>query len=159
MNAHEKKELPEITRRQFLYLSAAIAGSLPMLIGCKSSPLHQTASLTSSPVPATSTPAPTNTYTLIPTTATPAPTNTSTLILPTKTSTGTPVPLTDTPTPTLSPSPEAGALLEELKQTLIVGRSSDSIILDVAAATDGPSWRVGGEILDTLTCLEGTSTG
>lgn len=42
--------------------------------------------------------------------------------------------------------------------TLIVGRGGDSVFLDPAAATDGESWRVAGEILDTLTKLEGTST-
>ena len=42
--------------------------------------------------------------------------------------------------------------------TLIVGRGGDSVILDLAAATDGESWRVGGEVLDTLVKLEGTST-
>ncbi len=42
--------------------------------------------------------------------------------------------------------------------TLIVGRGGDSVSLDLASATDGESWRVGGEILDTLVKLEGTST-
>jgi peptide/nickel transport system substrate-binding protein len=42
--------------------------------------------------------------------------------------------------------------------TLIVGRGGDSVLLDLAGATDGESWRVGGEILDTLVKLEGTST-
>jgi peptide/nickel transport system substrate-binding protein len=42
--------------------------------------------------------------------------------------------------------------------TLIVGRGGDSVMLDGAAVTDGESWRVIGEIVDTLTRLEGTST-
>ncbi len=42
--------------------------------------------------------------------------------------------------------------------TMIVGRGGDSVMLDGAAVTDGESWRVAGEILDTLTKLEGTST-
>jgi peptide/nickel transport system substrate-binding protein len=42
--------------------------------------------------------------------------------------------------------------------TLIVGRGGDSVNLDLASVTDGESWRVGGEILDTLVKLEGTST-
>ena len=42
--------------------------------------------------------------------------------------------------------------------TMIVGRGGDSVSLDLATATDGESWRVGGEILDTLVKLEGTST-
>jgi len=42
--------------------------------------------------------------------------------------------------------------------TLVVGRGGDSVSLDLATATDGESWRVGGEILDTLVKLEGTST-
>jgi len=42
--------------------------------------------------------------------------------------------------------------------TFIVGRGGDSVILDPAAATDGESWRVAQEILDTLVKLEGTST-
>lgn len=42
--------------------------------------------------------------------------------------------------------------------TLIVGRGGDSVSLDPAAATDGESWRVAGEILDPLVRLEGTST-
>ena len=42
--------------------------------------------------------------------------------------------------------------------TFIVGRGGDSVILDLAAATDGESWRVGQEVLDTLVKLEGTST-
>jgi peptide/nickel transport system substrate-binding protein len=42
--------------------------------------------------------------------------------------------------------------------TLIVGRGGDSVSLDLATVTDGESWRVGGEILDTLVKLEGTST-
>jgi len=40
----------------------------------------------------------------------------------------------------------------------IVGRGGDSVTLDAATATDGESWRVAGEILDTLVRLEGTST-
>jgi peptide/nickel transport system substrate-binding protein len=42
--------------------------------------------------------------------------------------------------------------------TLVVGRGGDSVNLDLATVTDGESWRVGGEILDTLVKLEGTST-
>jgi len=42
--------------------------------------------------------------------------------------------------------------------TFIVGRGGDSVSLDGATVTDGESWRVAGEILDTLTKLEGTST-
>jgi peptide/nickel transport system substrate-binding protein len=42
--------------------------------------------------------------------------------------------------------------------TMIVGRGGDSVMLDGAAVTDGESWRVAGEIADTLTKLEGTST-
>jgi len=42
--------------------------------------------------------------------------------------------------------------------TLVVGRGGDSVSLDLATATDGESWRVGGEVLDTLVKLEGTST-
>jgi len=42
--------------------------------------------------------------------------------------------------------------------TFIVGRGGDSVSLDAATATDGESWRVAGEILDTLVRLEGTST-
>jgi peptide/nickel transport system substrate-binding protein len=42
--------------------------------------------------------------------------------------------------------------------TLIVGRGGDSVSLDLATVTDGESWRVGGEIMDTLVKLEGTST-
>jgi peptide/nickel transport system substrate-binding protein len=42
--------------------------------------------------------------------------------------------------------------------TMIVGRGGDSVMLDAAAVTDGESWRVACEILDTLTKLEGTST-
>ena len=42
--------------------------------------------------------------------------------------------------------------------TFIMGRGGDSVNLDLASVTDGESWRVGGEILDTLVKLEGTST-
>jgi len=42
--------------------------------------------------------------------------------------------------------------------TLIVGRGGDSVMLDGAAVTDGESWRVISEVVDTLTKLEGTST-
>jgi peptide/nickel transport system substrate-binding protein len=42
--------------------------------------------------------------------------------------------------------------------TLVVGRGGDSVSLDLATVTDGESWRVGSEILDTLVKLEGTST-
>ena len=42
--------------------------------------------------------------------------------------------------------------------TLIVGRGGDSVILDAAAATDGESWRVAGEVIEPLVRLEGTST-
>ena len=37
--------------------------------------------------------------------------------------------------------------------TLVVGRGGDSVNLDLATVTDGESWRVGGEILDTLVKL------
>jgi peptide/nickel transport system substrate-binding protein len=39
--------------------------------------------------------------------------------------------------------------------TFIVGRGGDSVTLDLAAQTDGESWRVGGVILDTLVKLDG----
>ncbi len=51
-----------------------------------------------------------------------------------------------------------GAKGSEGGGTLVVGRGGDSVTLDLATATDGESWRVGGEILDTLVKLEGTST-
>jgi len=41
---------------------------------------------------------------------------------------------------------------------LVIGRGGDSVSLDPATCTDGESWRVAGEILDTLVRLEGTST-
>jgi peptide/nickel transport system substrate-binding protein len=42
--------------------------------------------------------------------------------------------------------------------TFVVGRGGDSVLLDLAAATDGESWRVGGEITEPLIRLEGTTT-
>jgi ABC-type transport system substrate-binding protein len=39
--------------------------------------------------------------------------------------------------------------------TFIVGRGGDTVSLDLAAQTDGESWRVGAEILDTLVKLDG----
>jgi len=54
-----------------------------------------------------------------------------------------------TPQPTPKPN--------ELSGTLIVGRGGDSVSLDAGTASDGESWRVGGEIIETLTRLEGTS--
>jgi peptide/nickel transport system substrate-binding protein len=41
---------------------------------------------------------------------------------------------------------------------LVIGRGGDSVSLDPATVTDGESWRVAGEIIDTLVRLEGTST-
>lgn len=54
--------------------------------------------------------------------------------------------------------PQSGRGSEGGGGTLIVGRGGDSVTLDLATATDGESWRVGSEILDTLVKLEGTST-
>lgn len=42
--------------------------------------------------------------------------------------------------------------------TLIVGRGGDSVLLDAAAATDGESWRVAGEVTEPLVRLDGTSS-
>ncbi len=80
-DAYAKKNLSKITRRQFLYFSAAAGGSLPLLVACKLSLLSPASTPTSTP-----TTRPTSTVT-------PAPTATST-----------PKP-TEAPTPTPPPSP------------------------------------------------------
>jgi len=98
----------------------------------------------------TSASAPTPTYTATPT-ETPTLTSTPTVTaMPTSTPTRTPTATRSQSETSVEPRTEGG--------TLIVGRGSDSVSLDLTTVSDGESWRVGQEILDTLVKLEGTST-
>jgi peptide/nickel transport system substrate-binding protein len=67
------------------------------------------------------------------------------------------------PTATEAPKPTAAPTATEAPKkggggTMVVGRGGDSVILDAAAATDGESWRVAGEVIEPLVRLDGHST-